>query len=1182
MGFLKKILGFLFSRTLWTLIGIVLLCTLIWLYGPLVSIGESSPLASDIVRLIAIGVIIILWLVSILIRQLRAARANRAFVAELAAPAPEAAAAPGEENIAEVQEKFQGILEQLKRSKLGGRKFLRDMPWYLIIGPPGTGKTTALRQSGLHFPIDLSDDLKGIGGTRNCDWFFTEDAVLIDTAGRYVQQQSDPDVDSAEWKGFLKLLEKHRGRRALNGVILTLSVLELSGDDASIREHGREIRKRLSELREELGLNLPVYLMITKSDLVSGFESYFGDLNSREREQVWGATLGTTERVDGVTVEREVKVLQEALEDRLVGRMSDDLPLDSRAEVFRFPSQMDQLTDPLKVLIEAIFGESRYEESPWLRGFYFTSATQEGSPIDRMLAGIAGSLGMALPPPNRRTHGEKRSFFLRNMLTELIFPEAGLGQFDPQAEERRRWIWRGTLAGCALVTAILGTLFLFSFLRYQAGLDDQERQLTALSARLSNVASRQAPTDPLDLNLALEAANETAVAATEVAASPLTILGPTAEPELAQLQTIAYDHTLRNILEPRMVAMLEATLWRHSRDPEFLLGGLKSYQMLTGRAPYDVEYLGVWWQTVLPEFAPIDPFPTDEAVDHQLAALERMAIEESKIEADPALIATALESICTIPLAVRAYRTLRADPAVAGLRDWIPAEQTGPKGTQVFTRLSEKTLRVGLPGAFTYNGFHEAVLPLVPEVSAQALLDREVFAGGCAESSEANADTLEKDLLKLYYDDFIAQWDSFLRDIRLVPIDDLNQARANLKDLSSADSSLKRLLTSVVNETHLARVDEEGDGGEAAKKAGLKAASKLGKIGKLVKQGNKIARKSGIGSSSGPAPLPPGTAVSDHFAAIRGTIEEVDGQPPSLDDAIVALTALSNELQTVAASPDPQAALLARGGLPQLTGAIANEAAALPDPIDQWIAGIAGDAINVTRDAVLAQLNARWRADVLPFCLSATSGRYPFDQTSAIDVNTLDFSRLFGPGGLIDGYINDNLLAYIDTTVRPWRWRADFGLDASLLQPFENARSMRDALFPGGAGPVIAFALEPKDLSGNASRVTLNVDGQVLSYFNAAARPMPMTWPGPDSTNMITLTFAPVDGTAELITSETGSWALLRLLRKARLSKTALPEVFGLNLSAGRYNAAFDLRANSVENPFDLTMFSSFSCPRGF
>ena len=128
----------------------------------------------------------------------------------------------------------------------------------------------------------------------------------------------------------------------------------------------------------------------------------------------------------------------------------------------------------------------------------------------------------------------------------------------------------------------------------------------------------------------------------------------------------------------------------------------------------------------------------------------------------------------------------------------------------------------------------------------------------------------------------------------------------------------------------------------------------------------------------------------------------------------------------------------------------------------------------------------------------------------------------------------------------------------------------------------MAFTLEPKDLSANASRVTLNVDGQNLTYFNSAVRPFPMTWPGADGTNMITLSFAPVDGSAEVITSEIGSWALLRLIRKGLLTPTTIPELFDLKLGAQDYVADFELRANSVDNPFDLEIFSGFRCPQGF
>ena len=128
----------------------------------------------------------------------------------------------------------------------------------------------------------------------------------------------------------------------------------------------------------------------------------------------------------------------------------------------------------------------------------------------------------------------------------------------------------------------------------------------------------------------------------------------------------------------------------------------------------------------------------------------------------------------------------------------------------------------------------------------------------------------------------------------------------------------------------------------------------------------------------------------------------------------------------------------------------------------------------------------------------------------------------------------------------------------------------------------MTFTLEPKDLSPTAARVALNLDGQVLNYFNSATRPAPMTWPGKDGTGVITLPFQPVDGSPEVMNSETGSWAWLRMLRDARLQATELPEVFRLRLAAGGHYADFELRAASVDNPFDLQMFARFSCPERF
>jgi len=203
MFILRFLWAVITSRFLWTLIGIALLSLLIWVFGPIVQVGPYAPFESDKVRIAIIAGLIILWLIWLIIAQRRAIRANRMFVAEISAPVAEKQLTPGEESVAAVGAKFGEVMAELKRRKLGGRKFLREMPWYVIVGPPATGKTTALRQSGLNFPIDLTDDLQGIGGTRNCDWFFSENAVMIDTAGRYVQQESQPDVDAAECRDRL-------------------------------------------------------------------------------------------------------------------------------------------------------------------------------------------------------------------------------------------------------------------------------------------------------------------------------------------------------------------------------------------------------------------------------------------------------------------------------------------------------------------------------------------------------------------------------------------------------------------------------------------------------------------------------------------------------------------------------------------------------------------------------------------------------------------------------------------------------------------------------------------------------------------------------------------------------------------------------------------------------------------
>jgi type VI secretion system protein ImpL len=286
-------------------IGVLLLALVLWFEAPLLAFDGKEPFASARVRWIWIVLMFGAWAGWYGWKALAAYLANRRLMAGLAAAnAPAAsgadtAAAAAVQEQAVLQQRMQQALDFLRKAAPGkrtwGRQYLYQLPWYMFVGAPGSGKTTSLLHSGLRFPLAESmgpGAIGGVGGTRHCDWWFTDDAVLLDTAGRYTTQDSDAEVDQAGWHGFLGLLKKHRPRRPINGVIVALSVADLLQQGPAARQaQAAAIRARIKELHERLGSSFPIYVTVTKCDLLAGFMEYFDTLGREERAQVWGMTF---------------------------------------------------------------------------------------------------------------------------------------------------------------------------------------------------------------------------------------------------------------------------------------------------------------------------------------------------------------------------------------------------------------------------------------------------------------------------------------------------------------------------------------------------------------------------------------------------------------------------------------------------------------------------------------------------------------------------------------------------------------------------------------------------------------------------------------------------------------------------------------------------------------------------
>lgn len=393
---------FLFILLKWpvSVIGVMAVCLLVWHALPLLSLGETKPFEPIWSRVLTISLILFGYAMYLLYRLWLAMRANENLLQKILHPRSDKVEEPAvaKEQLQEVESKVQAAMRQLKRLRVNstgvrklfeGKQYLYELPWYMVVGSPGAGKTTALLNSGLKFPLAEqlgAAQVKGVAGTHNCDWWFTNEAVLIDTAGRYATQDSDSATDAAEWKGFLGLLRKYRPRAPINGAILTLSVADLV--DSSKEQLSVEVaamRARLDELRTELGIRFPVYVMITKTDLLPGFEEYFHQLTAAGRSQTWGFTLpyGAETQLGASALRakcsEELSLLAHQLEKGVNNRLHEEYDEDRRCRLYGFPDEFASLAAQLEVVVEQLFLDSKYDDTQnltTLRGLYFTSAVQ--------------------------------------------------------------------------------------------------------------------------------------------------------------------------------------------------------------------------------------------------------------------------------------------------------------------------------------------------------------------------------------------------------------------------------------------------------------------------------------------------------------------------------------------------------------------------------------------------------------------------------------------------------------------------------------------------------------------------------------------------------------------------------------------------------------------------------------
>ena len=362
------------------------------------------------------GLILASWLLFILIKKLiiryRArAQVQRVIQKENAVRDADLGMSP-QQLAKNLRKSWLKAIKSLRKSHLKHRGDpLYVLPWYMVFGKPRSGKTTALKNAKLLSPaMELSEHQEG--STLNLEWWLYDQAIVIDTAGRYAV----PDVDKrdrSEWSMLLQMLSRHKQKEPLNGLVLVVAADRLlNSSEEELRAEGQQIRSGLNELMERLEIQMPVYLMVTKCDLIDQFSNWCQYLPADSLDQVMGYLC-----------EEEVTNIDQTLDtvfDRILGRLKElrllmmergDYPDDSLIEL---PTNLEKIRSGLHAFAQTALKDNLYQETPRFRGLYFSSSQQvEGTP---------GSDEVT-----------DRGLFLHHLFTKVMPPDRGILSTLPSA-----------------------------------------------------------------------------------------------------------------------------------------------------------------------------------------------------------------------------------------------------------------------------------------------------------------------------------------------------------------------------------------------------------------------------------------------------------------------------------------------------------------------------------------------------------------------------------------------------------------------------------------------------------------------------------------------------------------------------------------------------------------------------
>ena len=1158
-------------------LGAVLILVAIWWLGPQWTWREQQPLASmahrGLASLALVLVPLLCWMFVLRTRNHRLqAERNQAVAAEL------------DRTLPFVQAQEQALDQALSRflHNAGGRRALYRLPWYLVLGDQHAGKTSFIDRTEQNFSLTRIDKVQARGQQAQAlaypvSWWVSNDAVIIDPPGVFISQASravspTDDTDAAQvppatparlWQHLLGWLVRNRSQRALNGVLLVVDLPALlHGTPEQRVALAHVLRTRLYELGSQLGSRLPLYVVLTKFDLLDGFDQLYAGLPAGTREKM----LGFTFKLDAVGAfdawleeygdhyDRLLSQLFEQVVDRL--DTLSGAPL--RARLFSLHAQLVGLRPILLGFLKETLASDRFTTPALVRGVYWSSVVQQGDMFNAFVREAAQPYKTKLPLLEGKAQGKALAYFIQHAFRRVIYQEAGLaGDNIKVARSKRNLLWVGSGVGALAVCVAIA-----SWQRYFEINSGKAANVLAKSREYSHheVDQRLDPTgrnllQPLDqIRDAVSVFGDYRAAWPGVADLGLyqgRAIGPTVDE--------AYLSLLSRRFLPALASGVIDAMNAAPPGSEQQMAALRVYRMLEDRQNRRAEWVEEWmarqWQQTFPGQGQLQR----DLMRHLKYAL---AYADTELSQYNQRIAEVQQALRRVPLPERVYASLKQQAGEQLHTGLDLRHQVGPAFDVVYqpTGSSRRGDEVLLAPMLTAKGFKDYFEPRSQQFADMAMIDQWALGErGQLDYSDADREALSERLRNLYSADYIDSWRRALNAVSVTDFRDLDHGVAILQQFTGPAAPLHRLLDTVKDNTSLSSV------------VGIDA-SEQAEAPRLTTSKPEQQQA---------------WAIQRAFAGLSAMLRATGEKPSYYDETLGAIAAVHDYAKAVQDSPDRgKAALQAVHQRLSMTGqdpigTLQRVATGLPEPINHQVRKVADQTAHVLNVEALRELERRWDAEVYSFFQQRLAGRYPF-VVRAPDASLDDFEAFFGPKGRLQQFHDQYLKIFLKDNLEALQ-AGQQGLSlirGDVIEQLERAERIRETFFDQRGNLSVQFSIEPLGLSANQRTSLLDLDGQLISYTHGPSQITGIVWPNTLGQQVRSnLTLLRQNGNSSSLEYR-GPWSMFRLLSRGALNGRTATSV-DLSFRAGDGVMRYRLNAEKAFNPITQEPFKGFRLPQG-